>query len=86
MTHGKYPRTYKVVNVGSLGADRQTFLLTQENGQTTDCTVQRYFANTYGKVLRYPKLNCLRVGPTTRNIYLPIEVSESSMSNSLVVL
>ncbi|XP_064115910.1 protein argonaute-2-like [Macrobrachium nipponense] len=74
VTHTEKCRRYKVQDVSQYGADRQTFPLTDPNTQkTTNCTVQKYFAMQYNKRLQYPALNCLKVGPQSRNIHLPIE-------------
>ncbi|XP_068244713.1 protein argonaute-2-like [Palaemon carinicauda] len=74
VTHTLKCRRYKVQGVSPLGSDRQTFPLTDPTTQTTtQCTVEKYFMMQYNKRLRYPALNCLKVGPQTRNIYLPIE-------------
>lgn len=74
-THTQIPRTYTVIDVGELGAARQTFPLDVGEGRTVQCTVEKYFMDTYRKRLRYPQLNCLKVGPIHRNIFIPIEVS-----------
>uniref|UniRef100_A0A0P4WKQ8 Uncharacterized protein n=1 Tax=Scylla olivacea TaxID=85551 RepID=A0A0P4WKQ8_SCYOL len=71
--HTAIPRTYKVHEMGDLGADRQTFPLETSGGKTTTSTVQEYFRTKYRRNLRYPRLNCLQVGPPNRNIYLPVE-------------
>lgn len=71
--HTDIPRTYKVLEVGEYGADRQTFPLETAPGKTKQCTVLEYFRTKYQRTLQYPSLNCLRVGPPTRNIYIPIE-------------
>ncbi|XP_045608306.1 protein argonaute-2 [Procambarus clarkii] len=73
VTHTQFPRTYTVTNVGELGAARQTFPLDVGEGRTVQCTVEKYFMDTYRKRLRYPQLNCLKVGPIHRNIFIPIE-------------
>lgn len=73
VTHTQVPRTYKVQDVSPLGPDRQVFPLDIGDGKVTQCSVQKYFRDQYGKQLRYPKLNCLKVGPIKRNIFLPIE-------------
>lgn len=73
VTHTQYPRTYTVSGVADLGADRQKFPLDKGQGRTVQCTVENYFFETYRKKLKYPRINCLNVGPANRNIYLPIE-------------
>ncbi|CAL4066194.1 unnamed protein product, partial [Meganyctiphanes norvegica] len=74
VTHSPVPRTYKISDIGEAGADRQTFPITDEaTGKTSSCTVQNYFKQRYNINLKYPKLNCLKVGPVARNIYIPIE-------------
>ncbi|XP_045608324.2 protein argonaute-2 [Procambarus clarkii] len=72
-THTQIPRTYTVIDVGELGAARQTFPRDVGEGRTEQCTVEKYLLDTYGKPLRYPHLNCLKVGPIHRNIFIPIE-------------
>ncbi|KAG7176184.1 argonaute 2-like 2, partial [Homarus americanus] len=73
VTHSQNKRTYKVTDVGVLGADRQTFPLDTGGGKIKQCTVEKYFLDCYRKKLTYPRLNCLKVGPVQRNIYIPIE-------------
>lgn len=74
VTHAPVQRTYKISDIGAVGCDRQTFPITDETTKkTTQCTVQNYFKQRYGINLRYPKLNCLKVGPVNRNIFIPIE-------------
>ncbi|XP_050691117.1 protein argonaute-2-like [Eriocheir sinensis] len=68
VTHSNIPRTYKVVEIGDLGADKQTFL-----HEDKKCTVQQYFTQKYHIQLRFPKLNLLQVAPENKKIYLPIE-------------
>lgn len=73
VTHTDIPRTYKVLEMGELSSSRQTFPLETSPGKTKPCTVQEYFRTKYKVNLRYPNLNCLRVGPPNRNIYIPPE-------------
>ncbi|KAK3860034.1 hypothetical protein Pcinc_033884 [Petrolisthes cinctipes] len=74
VTHTHFPRTYRVQNVSQMGPDRQVFPLDRKDGKgEVNCSVQKYFREQYNCQLRYPKLNCLKVGPEKRNIYLPIE-------------
>lgn len=70
--HGQCPRSYRVSGIGDLGADRQVFPL-EKDGKTIQCTVQQYFLDKYKKRLSYPQLNLLKVGPSHRDIYVPIE-------------
>ncbi|CAL4108306.1 unnamed protein product, partial [Meganyctiphanes norvegica] len=67
-THAQ-PRTYRVNKVLPKGADTLTFTKDGAN-----ITVQQYFLEEFDKKLRYPKLNCLHVGPLHKTVYLPMEV------------
>ncbi|KAK3868723.1 hypothetical protein Pcinc_009930 [Petrolisthes cinctipes] len=74
VTHTDVPRVYKVQDVSSQGAYRQYFPFVTDDGDTVgNYSVQSYFRDRYDKLLKYPKLNCLKVGPVKKNIFLPIE-------------
>jgi len=75
VTHAAVARTYKITDIAADGADRQSFPITDEStGKTSNCTVMNYFKQRYNMNLKYPKLNCLKVGPIARNIYFPMEL------------
>ena len=69
VTHLSYPRKYKVCGVTKSSASEQTFPLDDKG----ECTVERYFKETYKKSLQFPELPCLHVGSKERHVYIPIE-------------
>lgn len=74
VTHSNIPRTYKIIDVSPLGSNKQTFPLKDEDtGNTFQCTIENYFRNTFGRKLKFPRLNCIQVAPADRNVFLPIE-------------
>lgn len=66
---GTAPKIYKFNKVSAESADNLNF--TMEDGTKT--TVAKYFASKNYN-LKYPKLNCLHVGSTVKNNYIPIEL------------
>jgi eukaryotic translation initiation factor 2C len=48
--------------------------LAVDGGGEIQCTVQKYFADNYERQLKYPDLPCLHVGPSNKNIFIPMEL------------
>ncbi|XP_064540051.1 protein argonaute-2 [Drosophila montana] len=65
---GSAPRVYKVNGLSDKPANEQKFQL---EGEVK--TVDQYFRSR-NYTLRFPKLQCLHVGPPAKNIFLPIEL------------
>ncbi|XP_014671419.1 PREDICTED: protein argonaute-2-like isoform X2 [Priapulus caudatus] len=75
VTHmGHIKRKYRVIGLTRNPAATEKFPLEVAPGKTEQCTVSKYFKDTYKCVLKYPNLPCLHVGNPARNTYLPIEV------------
>ena len=75
ITHcGAMRRKYRVCHVTRRSAAQQTFPLSQDNGQTFECTVKTYFKARHEVELRYHNMPCLQVGQEAKHTYLPLEV------------
>ena len=74
ITHAQNRRKYRVCNVTRKSAQMQCFPLQLDNGQTMECTVDKFFMDKYKYKLMYPHLPCLQVGQEHKHTYLPMEV------------
>ncbi|XP_073837343.1 protein argonaute-2-like isoform X3 [Musca autumnalis] len=74
---GSFDKKYKVLGIGD-PASRLKF----KNDDGAEMTVAAYFASK-GYQLKYPNLNCLKVGSTVRSISLPMELCSIAEGQAL---
>ena len=58
------------------------FPLTVESGDTYDCSVVQYFKEKHKLEMRFPYLPCLQVGQERKHTYLPLEVSDHTLTHT----
>uniref|UniRef100_A0A1I8PE29 Piwi domain-containing protein n=2 Tax=Stomoxys calcitrans TaxID=35570 RepID=A0A1I8PE29_STOCA len=74
---GSFPRRYRVLGIGD-PASKLRF----RNDEGLELTVAAYFQSR-GYQLRFPNLNCVKVGSTVRSIALPMELCHISEGQAL---
>lgn len=76
---GSFDKRYKVMGLGD-SASKLTF----KNDEGAQMTIAAYFQSR-GYILKYPQLNCVKVGSTVRSIYLPMELCKIAEGQALNV-
>uniref|UniRef100_A0A1I8MFR4 Piwi domain protein n=1 Tax=Musca domestica TaxID=7370 RepID=A0A1I8MFR4_MUSDO len=74
---GSFDKRYKVMGLGD-SASKLTF----KNDEGAQMTIAAYFQSR-GYILKYPQLNCVKVGSTVRSIYLPMELCKIAEGQAL---
>jgi eukaryotic translation initiation factor 2C len=72
--HLKSKRKFKINSISKLSASQHLFKVEEENKAPVEMSVADYFDSKYHITLRYPELPLLHVGPTAKNIMLPLEL------------
>lgn len=62
----------KYFELGKVPA-QETFEMNEEDGTKTRTTVENYFRNNLRRQIRYPNLQCIRMGNRTHFISVPLE-------------
>ncbi|GIY90905.1 protein argonaute-3 [Caerostris darwini] len=75
VTHLRYRRKYRIVNVSRESANKLEFTSENSDGRTVKQTIAKYFETTYRR-LQFPHLPCLQVNPEKKRIFIPLEVCE----------
>ncbi|KAJ3145953.1 hypothetical protein HK101_002392, partial [Irineochytrium annulatum] len=72
---GSNKRQYKFVRIAEVSARDHKFEI-ERDGKIFKTSVEQYYKEHYGVVLRFPQAPCAQVGPVQKKTMIPIEVLE----------